>query len=114
VAFGLWLVVGFATAAVCALSVRAALRAARLRASELSAGVLGSWFAARAMAAVAVGVAVYAGALAADAPAVAATPNGALHITTTVWLAGQAVAMAAIATIAQITTARGRAALRWI
>jgi hypothetical protein len=99
-------------AAVCALAARAGVMSTRFRGAELVLGVGGAWLLSRLMAALTLAVAVYAVLLAIDSPQAAASPNGPLHVSTSIVLASQAGGMALASWIAAITTRRGMRALR--
>jgi hypothetical protein len=105
-----WGALALIVAAVCALGLRTALLQARLDRPQLVPGIAGAWLLSRLMLALTVAVALYAVALAADAPQAASLTNGPLAFRTTAVLAGQVVVMGLISGVALVTARRGRLA----
>jgi hypothetical protein len=115
IAFLAWLAIGLGGAAVCALAPRAALREAHPRAAALRAGVRGAVALAIVLPLTTAAAAVYAAAIAIDAPSLAAAPNGPFRlVSTTAGLAALVALMATISALAAITGSRGLRALRAI
>jgi hypothetical protein len=105
-----WIALTVLAAGVGARGVRNALVAASLERSQLVLGVTGAWLLARLMAVLTLAVLLYAVALAALAPRVAALSNGPLAFGTTAVLVAQAAVMALISALALLTAWRGRLA----
>jgi hypothetical protein len=107
VLIGAWLALAVVVAAACALGARRAIQGARLRAAELALAVAGAWLLARVMAALTATTALYATLLAVYAQRLEALPNGPFPIATSVSVASQVAAMAAISAFALVSARRG-------
>lgn len=95
-----------------ALAVRAALVATRFDPWPLVIGVVGAWLLSRIMSALTVAVALYAALLMIGSSSLAASPNGPLHLSTSVVLVAVALGMALASATALVSTRRGMRALR--
>ena len=110
VAFLAWIGLVVIVAVVCARGVRKVLLEVGLERPQLVPGIAGAWVLSRLMAAVTIAALLYAVALPAYAPHVAALSNGPLAFRTAAVLAGQVVVMALVSSIALLTARRGRLA----
>ncbi len=103
-----WGIAGLACGTACVLGCRAALFSTPASAARLRAALAAATLVTVAMLAIAIATAVYAIALTADAPRVAAAPNGPFHVlSVTASLIVQFVVMAGAAVLAATATRRG-------
>ena len=108
----LWGCAVVSSAVAASLAVRATLVATRFRPWPLVIGVLGAWLLSRIMLALTAAVVLYATLLIVHSSGLAASPNGPLHLSTSVVLAIVTLGMGLASTLALVSSRRGMRALR--